>query len=156
MKIKLSIAWIGFTFSFTFLGVCSETNFDFVIEWKQPVTNAIHLSEAPPLIYRTTKLTTVTNVVISCAWIKKVSNGKAEWTQSADRRPHSISGKTGEIDTKEWAFLRDGLLKVLEHLTGTGILRVAVFEAQKSHGPGLYDTGRQVSDWIELPIWLSD
>jgi hypothetical protein len=135
----------------------ADTNFEFRITWKQSITNAVWLSDTPPLVYKVIKEPAASQVLIVTRWHEKASNGDVQLKETPIFRTNAVTSKSGEIDMQMWGVLMDGLLRVIENVGGKGTIQVALFEAKKQDESEKQNAcgckpGRQVSAWLELPI----
>jgi hypothetical protein len=177
MKTRFAILFLACTALVALPALAAETNYEFTISWKGTIATPIGVTNVPPISYKTVGRPSVTNVLI----VPMIAAGKpadltnswrltlgdrnfsllglrvaddSYWLQLRGGTPNLISQSTGELDSQSWA-VPLFVLTTLHKYHGSGTLRVALFEAKESKEKQ-FDPGRQLSEWIELTLKISD
>jgi hypothetical protein len=146
-----------FSIALAFRALGADTNFPVTISWKQTITNTVPFTEFPSIMYRVSGSIVTTQALVVARFSQRGSTGEIETHDATDYRPRALVEKSGEFEMRPWGNMTRVLFITAGRLSGSGTIRIALYEAQKDTDPnhkGQYRAGRQLSDWIELSASL--
>jgi hypothetical protein len=128
---------------------------DIQIRWEENVKEPIDFAQAPAIAYQ--KAPTVANqkVLVKVRASYKDAYGQTEEAIVNCFIPIEVPNAKGTITGGAWMFIAKLGLQNFAKLEGSGVIRVALFElVSKPGSKNEVEHGRQLSNWIDLPITL--
>jgi hypothetical protein len=111
--------------------------------------------EPPPILYKKASTTTNTLALIrvNFSYIKEGAEETKSLVSSGKGLEFSIPASSGIITNTTWYYASILMLR-LDGMQGTGTVHIAFFEPSKNSSGKEDASGRQLSNWLDLPIIL--
>jgi hypothetical protein len=126
----------------------------FRIRWAKQITEADELEKAPAIIYTKSPSVSCQQVLIKVRIVFS-EEGQSKTLTTTLLQPIEVGNVTGTIKNDGWTWnAKQGLMGM--PLNGRGNATVALFDVAKKPGTNEADAGRQLSNWLEIPVTFPD